>query len=284
MDQLRRPFLIISLVAVALAMLIALGAGLVQQDTPAAQRVQAALVSAQSTPALAQELERRGVDLDQARDQLAASTGDQPPGMAIPALALISGLLLLVLILTALPMLVGDRTTGNLQGVVSIVGGLIGLIIGIVVAILAFTALMLMVSMFLAVPFGTLAYLAVFGSFDTATAAAMTTVIMALLVIGLICLILAQERFLKSVGLMLLFATALALTFVTALLHGIVPGILVSITDALAALIIGIVAAVWALVILIGGIVAAVRLLQLGRHGGPAQLQRTPAPGAPLTR
>lgn len=284
MDQLRRPFLLITLVTIVLALLICLGSNLLKRDTPLDQRIDTALTSARNTPQIAQELERRGIDLNDARDQLAESTADEPPGLAIPALALVNGLLLLVLILTALPMLVGDRTTGNLQGIVSIVGGLVGLIVGVVVAIVAFTALMLMVSLFLAVPFGTLAYLAVFGSFDTGTASAITAVVMVLQVIGLICLILAQERFLKNIGLMLLFGTAILLTFVTGLLHSVVPGILVSITDALGGLIIGVVAAIWSLVILIGGIVAAVRLLQLGRQGGPSPLQRTAAPGAPLTR
>lgn len=80
---------------------------------------------------------------------------------------------------------------------------------------------------------------------------------------------------------MLLLLTAALLTFVTALLHSIVPGFLVSITDALAALITAIVSAIWALLVLIGGIVAAVRVLRLGPQGGGGSLTRSaPSGGA----
>jgi hypothetical protein len=276
-DQLRRPFLILTVVTITLALLICLGSNLLARPASVEQRVNSALQSAQSSPQIQAQLQKRGIDLNDARDQLQQSTQDQPPGLAIPDLALVNGLLLLVLVLTALPILIGDRATGTVQGIISIIGGLIGLIAGIALAITAFVALILMVSLLLAVPFGTLAYLAIFGSFDTGTSAAITTVVLALQVIGLICLILAQERFLKSKGLMLLFGTAILLTFVVSLLHSIVPGILVSITDAFGAIVIGVVGAIWALVVLIGGIVAAVRLLQLGRQGGPSQLSRAAA-------
>src|SRR4051794_26458456 len=258
-------------------MLICLGSGLLARPVPSDQRVDSALQSVQSSPRLNGELQNRGIDLDTARNQLAQSTQDQPPGLAIPDLALVNALLLLALVLTALPMLIGDRATGTVQGIVSIIGGLIGLVVGITLAVAALAALILMVSLLLAVPFGTLAYLAIFGSFDTGTSAAVTTVVLAMQIIGLICLILAQERFLKSKGLMLLFGTTILLTFVVSLLHSIVPGILVSITDAIGGIVIGIVGAIWALVVLIGGIVAAARLLQVGRQGRPGQLSRTAA-------
>lgn len=270
MDQLRKPFLILCLLTVLLALLICLGSGLLTGPPPFAARVSSAL----GNPDVQAQLVARGIDLGEAREQVSQAQGQDPPGLAIPALALVNGLLLLILVLTSLPVLVGDRVTGTVQGVVSIVGGLLGLIAGIVLALAAFAALMLMVAMFLAVPFGTLAYLAVFGSFDTGGAAVITSGVMVLLVGSLVLLILAQERFLKSIGLLLLFATAIALTFVVGLLHSIVPRILASITDAIGALIVGVVGAIWSLVILVGGIVGAVRLLQLGRQGGPGQLTR----------
>ena len=272
MDQLRRPLLVLSLAAVALALLICLGSNLFTEPPPFASRVNSALAN----PDVQQQLADRDIDLADARDQLAETRGTDPPGLAIPALALVNGILLLVLILTALPLLVGDRLTGTVQGIVSIIGGLLGLLGGITLALAAFAALMLMVSMFLSVPFGTLAYLAIFGSFDTGGAAVITSMVLLLQVVAVILLVLSQQRFLKSVGLLLLFATALLLTFVVALLHSVVPGILVSITDAIGALVIGVVGAIWSLVVLIGGIVAAVRLLQLGRQGGPGQLTRPP--------
>ncbi|GAA2095538.1 hypothetical protein GCM10009841_06720 [Microlunatus panaciterrae] len=270
MDQLRRPFLIGSLVAIGLVLLICLGSNLFTGPPPFGERVS----SAMNDPFVRAQLAERGIDPFDAQQQLSQTRAEDPPGLAIPDLALVNGLLLLILVLTALPLLIGDRATGTVQGIVSIVGGLLGLLGGIVLAIVAFVALMLMVSLFLAAPFGTLAYLAIFGSFDTGGSALILGVVIVLQVLGAILLVIAQQRFLLSKGLVLLFLTALLLTLLTSILHSIVPGILVSITDAIGALIISIVGAIWSLVILIGGIVGALRLLQLGRQGGGSALAR----------
>jgi hypothetical protein len=269
-DRLRRPLLIVALVLVGLTVACCLGAGLVLRPPPFGERVDTAM----SDPDLIAQLQQADVDLDDARDELGAMPAEDPPGLAIGALALINGLLLLVLLLTALPLLIGDRATGTVQGVVSIVGGVIGLVTAIVLAFAAFAALMLMVSLFLSAPFGTLAYLAIFGGFDTGGAAIFVTTIVVLLVAAVVALVLAQQRFLASKGLVALLATALLLAVITRFLHGVVPGILASISDAFAALVVAIVSAIWALVIIIGGVVAVVRLLNPGRHGAGARLER----------
>jgi hypothetical protein len=283
-DKLRKPFLVIALVLIAISMLICLGSNLVSQPPSFAERVNKALDSAQSNPKIARELEERDINLEDARADLEQTNSDDPPGLAIPALALINGILLLVLIMTALPMLIGDRVTGTVQGVVGIIGGLLTLLAAIVVVIIAFSALMLMVGLFLAVPFGTMAYLAIFGSFDTGASAAITFVLMVLQILAFICVILAQERFLKIKGLVVLFFVTIGLTFVTSLLHSIVPGILVSITDAIGAIINGIIAAIWAIFLLIGGIIGVIRLLGVAGGAGRMGLTRTAGPAAQPTQ
>ena len=275
-DSLRKPFLIAALLVVLVAFLCCLGSSLVTGPPPFADRVNQTLTNPQ-TVAL---LDRFDIDAGDARDTLSDTRPENPPGMGIPALALIEGLLLLVLIITAAPLLIGERITGILTGGVSIIGGLVALLAAIATAIVSFTALMLMVSLLLSAPFGTLAYLAIFGSFDTGGAALFTSLVLGLTLAGLVLLVLAQQRFLKGKGLLLLLLTAALLTFVTALLHSIVPGFLVSITDALAALITAIVSAIWALLVLIGGIVSAVRVLQLGRQIGGGTLTRDAPSGS----
>jgi hypothetical protein len=267
---LRKPFLVAAVVAVLVAFLACLGSSLVTAPPPFADRVQQTL----SSPQTAALLDTFGIDAGDARDSINGTRPENPPGMGIPALALIEGLLLLVLVITAAPLLIGERATGVLTGGLSIIGGLVALLAAIATAIVAFTALMLMVSLLLAVPFGTLAYLAIFGSFDTGGAALFTSLVLGLTLACLVLLVFAQQRFLKGKGLMLLIATAALLAFVTALLHSIVPSFLASITDALAALVTAIVSAIWALLVLIGGIVAAVRVLKLGRQGGGGNLTR----------
>jgi hypothetical protein len=56
--------------------------------------------------------------------------------------------------------------------------------------------------------------------------------------------------------------TSLLGNVVAVFLHGLVPGILVSITDDLAGIVFAVVAIVWAIVLLIGSIPAIVRALQ----------------------
>ncbi len=80
-------------------------------------------------------------------------------------------------------------------------------------------------------------------------------------IVAAICLPLAQQRFLKLKSLILLVATSFLATIVVSFLHGFVPGPLVSITDALAAIIVGILALIWAVVILIGSINAVIQAL-----------------------
>lgn len=277
-DSLRKPFLVLALLAVLVAFLACLGSSLFTGPPPFADRVQSTL----SNPKVVAMLDEFDIDAGDARDSMNDTKPDNPPGLGIPALALIEGLLLLVLVITALPLLIGERVTGVLTGALSIIGGLVSLLASIATAIVSFVALMLMVSLLLAAPFGTLAYLALFGSFDTGGAGVFTSLILGLTLAGLVLLMFAQQRFVKGKGLMLLIATAALLTFVTSLLHSIVPGFLASITDALAALITAIVSAIWALLVLIWGIVAAVRVLRLGRQGGAGALTReasdTPPP------
>jgi hypothetical protein len=269
-DSLRKPFLIAAVLVVLVALLSCLGSSLVTGPPPFADRVNQTL----SNPQTVALLEKFDIDPGDAHDSLSDTLPENPPGMGIPALALIEGLLLLVLVITAAPLLIGERITGVLTGGVSIIGGLVVLLAAIATAIVSFTALMLMVSLLLSVPFGTLAYLAIFGSFDTGGAAVFTSLVLGLTLAALVLLVLAQQRFLKGKGLLLLLLTAVLLTFVTSLLHSIVPGFLVSITDALAALITAIVSAIWALLVVIGGIVSAVRVLQLGRQVGGGNLTR----------
>jgi hypothetical protein len=259
-DRLRKPLLFLALVVTAVVVLMCLGSGLLAKTAPFGDRVSGALAD----PTISKALAEHDIDRGDAQDQLDSMSGEtDPPGFGIRYLALPAGLLLVVMIQISLPMLVGDRVTGTVQGGISIVTGIVGIVLGVVMAILAFVALMLRVSLFLAVPFGTMAYLAIYGFFPVGRAAViLTSVMIALIAVGVL-LLLAHQRFLQNRSLVLLLGTCLLLAFATMLLQGIVPGILSSITDALAGLIVAVVGIVWALVMLIGGIVAAVRAVQL---------------------
>ena len=79
-------------------------------------------------------------------------------------------------------------------------------------------------------------------------------------------LVAAHQRFLQNKGLVLLFATSLVLQLVLSFLHGLVPHVVISIADALWAIVVAIVAVVWAVVFLIGAIVGVVNALRVARR------------------
>jgi len=81
--------------------------------------------------------------------------------------------------------------------------------------------------------------------------------------------VLAQPRFLQNKGLVALILTSLLGNVVAVFLHGLVPGILVSITDDIAAIVFAVVAIIWAIILLIGSIPAIVRALQVTLESKP---------------
>jgi hypothetical protein len=119
-----------------------------------------------------------------------------------------------------------------------------------------------MISLLLSVPFGTLAYLAIYGFFDR-TAASIILSLTLLLKLGFgISLVVAQQRFLQNIGLIIIVILALVGNVLVSFLHGIVPIFLVSITDAIAAIIVAILALIWAILLLIGAIISIIKALR----------------------
>jgi hypothetical protein len=130
-----------------------------------------------------------------------------------------------------------------------------------VLIFVALAKLLLMVALFLAIPFGTIAYLIIWGDFPKGTAALILSLLMLFKIAASICLPIAHQRFLVAKGLILMILTSFLATIIVSFLHGIVPTVLVSITDALAAIIVGIIALIWAIIILVGSIIATVQAL-----------------------
>jgi hypothetical protein len=261
--ELRAWALWVAVAAILLALLACIGAGFLITPPPLGERIQSLQSDSSSTPG--------GVDQDDLDDLSADDFGesaDDPPGLAIPYLALPNALLLIIVGLMALPLLIGNRMIPLIGGIVSVLGGLIAVISGIVMAIAAFVALTVMVSLFLAAPFGTLAYLAIYGFFDIGASAVLLGLIMFLQLAAIVFLIVAQQSMLGNKRLVFWLLLTVLLTLLTMILHSIVPVILVSITDALGAIIIAIVGAIWGLLMLIGGIISLIKQLNLGRQGG----------------
>ncbi|MDG4752044.1 hypothetical protein O7630_13905 [Micromonospora sp. WMMD718] len=243
MGELRKPFLLLALLAVALVVGVELGA--------------AALTGGgDASGALRDNAGRLGVELG---DVGAVS---EPSGRGIGYLALIDVVALWTTGLFCLSLVLPDRMQGRVQGVATLVFSIVLLLVSLVLLIVAFIELTVMVSLFLAPPFGTLAYLAVWGFFPVDDAAVLLGLALLLKLVWVALLLAAQPRFLRNKGLVALALTTLLCTVVLQFLHGLVPVILVSILDDLGAVVFAVVALIWALVLLIGSIPAIVKAIR----------------------
>ena len=225
LDDLRKPLFIAALVFIALAVLVELGSiGLVSQSVPAA-----------------------------------ASLNAPTPGRGISTLALLDGLILYATIIMGVALIVPERIQGRLQGIVTLVVAILLLLVGIPVLLGEVALLVLMLSLLFAVPFGTIAYFIAFATFNTTGARIALSIIMVLKLLFAICLVMSHQRFLQNKGLMLIIITSLVATLVLGFLQSFVPGFLVSITDDIGAIIICILALVWVVIYLVGGILSVAK-------------------------
>src|SRR5262249_50678983 len=191
----------------------------------------------------------------------ASALGVSNTGKAIPAMALLDGLVFYATLIIGIALLIPERVQSKVQGIVTLVFSFVLFLTCIKVVFVDLGLLIVMVSLLMAAPFGTIAYFAIWGNFDVGGAAAALSILMTLKIAFAVCLVLAQQRFLQNKGLVLIIVTSLVCNLIIAFLHGFVPRPLVSITDCLGGLLIGIVAAVWCLVYLIGGIISVIKVV-----------------------
>jgi hypothetical protein len=187
------------------------------------------------------------------------------PGMGIPTLAVVDALLLFTMVLMGASLLIPERVQGRVQGLATLWVSILTLLAGLALLFKAIALVILMVSLLTAVPFGTIAYLCVWGFFNRGGANGTLGLLMTLKVAAAVCLVIAQPRFLQNKGLVLLFLTSLLANAVISFLHGMVPLIVVSITDAIGAIVVDILGLIWAVALLVGALVSILKVLRLKR-------------------
>jgi hypothetical protein len=238
MQKLRVPFFAVALAAILLVVLVELGEPLILGG------------------------QRPGATLAGQADALGVAVPAQahtPPGRGIPYLALVDGVALFTIALMGLGLLVPARLHGRIQGVITLVFAILLTIGAIGLAIVAVSQLILMVSLLFAPPFGTIAYLILWGSFPRGEASVLLSLLMFLKLVFAGSLLLAQPRFLQNKGLVALVLTSILCTIAAAFLQGLVPAVLVSILDEVAAIVFAVVGAVWGVVLLVGAVPAIVK-------------------------
>lgn len=258
MDRLRTPFLILATIFSLLIVLIETGTAIpgIVPNSPLP------LTSFQLPASVSDGIAHINSDQQNVLNQLKQQ--NRPPGLAVPDQALLDSIVLFTIVLMGVALLITDRLQGRVQGIATLIFSLIVLIIAIAQILAAISSLILMVSLLLAIPFGTIIYLIIYGSFNRAGTDIALSLIMLLKFGTAVSLFLAQQRFLQSIGLVLLIVTSLLSNVIVSFLIGLVPGILVSITDAIAAIVVSILAVAWALFLLVGAIISIIKLLPVG--------------------
>jgi hypothetical protein len=196
-------------------------------------------------------------------DMIADVEADSPPGYGIGYLALVDGYLLFSVVMLGLSFLLSQRAYGRIQGIVTLIVSFCWIILSFIMALVAFVLLMVMFGLFVAAPFGTIAYLAIWGFFPVSESAAVLGLLLFLKLVFLVLLVLAQQKFLKAVALMIHIATSFVLQLVLGIVQGWLPFIVVSLGDQLLALvfaIVSLVGAIWAFIWSIPAVVNAIRV------------------------
>ncbi|MDQ4125569.1 MAG: hypothetical protein M3134_08220 [Actinomycetota bacterium] len=260
MDELRRPFLILAIVLMAIAVLFEIGSTALIKGVAADVGRLREIALEEANRDDDDELEPGDVD-DVVEDAQELSEDEDPPGRAIQYLAFLDGLLLYAVGMMGLSLVAPERVQGRVQGIVGLIVSIVLIILLIIAIVFAVVLLMIMVGLLTAVPFGTIAYFAIYGFFDRAGASVVLGLIMLLKLGFCVSLVLAQQRFLQNKSIVLLTLTSLLASVIVAFLHGIVPLFLVSITDGIAAIVIAVLAIIWAIVMLIASIVSIVKLI-----------------------
>ena len=260
MEELKKPFFIAALVLFGLVVIIELGAHFFVPHPNPEQIAHAICVSDSQPPecflpgglgeqVLAGEIRDKQAD-NQAR-----------PGLGITYLSLVDAVVLFTLLLIGSSLIVPASVEGRVQGCATLIFSIVLILLSIVLIFLAFGDVILMISLLLSFPFGTIAYMIIYGFFDRGGAGVTLSLIMLFKIAGAVCLFLAQQRFLQNIGFVVIIAASLVASVVVAFLQGLPPGFLVSITDAIAAIIVGIIAVIALILLLVGSIPSIIKAL-----------------------
>lgn len=243
--EVRRPLFLLAVFALVLVVLVELGSGSLLGGGPT-EPVSGVEGIPGADPAM-----------------LAGIGASTPPGIGIRYLALVDGFLLFSVVMLGISTMVSQRAYGRAQGIVTLVVSVVWLVLCLVLALAAFTVLMVMIGLFLSPIFGTIAYVAIWGFFPTARAAAVLGLLLLLKLVFVVCLVLAQQRFLQVKWLMAHVAASLVLQLALGLVHGLLPRVVVSIGDQLAGLVIALVALVGTIVTLVLSVPAVVNAIRV---------------------
>lgn len=197
----------------------------------------------------------------------AADTPESLPGLGGPYLVLLDGILFYFVIVASLGYFRFKALAARIVAVATLILSLLGVVGSVLMIVAAVLAIMLMLGLLFATPFGTLAYLDLFANFPKQPALNALSLIMLLKVFFLLMLALTHPGYLKNKWLVILVGLSMLATWLTSTLIAWPPTFLSSITDAVGALITAVIALVWLIATLIASIVGIVKVLRFRSPG-----------------
>jgi hypothetical protein len=267
MNRIRLPYFVLAVIIILAVVLIERGA---VQAAEAASRLPPFLLGGGPVPmeqATAIFPRQQQIELNRllsatSQDDLARLRKGDLSGFGVRSLQYVDALLLFTMILMAMvlfiPRLVPHYTGyhAKLQGIVTLIFSIIMILAAIVFLLYVIARLVIMITLLLSFPFGTLVFLIIYGHFPRAAMTAVLSLIFFLKILFGALLILAHQDFIKNLTFVLYILASLAANLIVAFLYGIVPGILVSITDAIAAVVVIIFGIILELMMAIGAVVS----------------------------
>jgi hypothetical protein len=268
-DRIRTPFFVLALVAILVNVLIERSS---LRAAEVARRLPPVITGSRQTSldqvldVFTPEQKRR---LDVLRQEKTGELSNLPrdlEGFGARSLMFVDGILLFTLALMGISLLAKqieiEHIHARLQGIVTLIFCILLILYALPWLLVVLAKLMMMVAMLLSFPFGTLAYLIIFGSFPRAEMNAVISLLFTLRMIFAVLLVLAHQGFLKNIWLIIYVVAAFVASLIVSFLYNLVPGILVSITDAIAAIVVAVIGIVLALLLAISAILAIVAALK----------------------
>lgn len=188
--------------------------------------------------------------------------GYESPGIGIATIALLDGFILYA---WTIKMFSPILTAGIQIPVVKISDFIVALLLLITCVLVIISAILfttLLIALLLAFPFGTAAYMIEYAGFKTGTAQTTLAAIMSLKCLFAVSIVIAEKRLFQYYrSLILVILCSFLCNVVVSLLHTIVPGFLASITDAIAAIVVAIIALIWIFISFIPSLLGIVSLI-----------------------
>lgn len=190
---------------------------------------------------------------EEARKKITESK-PKPPGFGLEADGLYLWIVFFSILISLIGMLITKATVQRAGMIASLINSVIVILMSILLIVKAIVKLVIMIVLLLALPFGPLIYLAIYGTFAKGVVLATGGLGLLCKIVAAILLSIGASQVVKVKSAALLLLTGFVTFFIIEFVLGFVPSPFASIADAIIGIIIAIIVILWSIFILIGSI------------------------------